>query len=155
MILYNFSKPMADLMVSYTEANYQTYSDAIAAANSVTLDSMTSIAIGGSAFMDKNKRKPYILIEPVSEDIDDQIGGSIEAVMRYDVLIEAVAPNEETALTAVGLYKDAFVSMILSDDTLGGEVDHAKVTNVEQYPGGSGTSKFILMAVEITVSQGR
>lgn len=152
---YNLSKTVNDLLIAYVEANYQGYVDTIATANGVSLDSLTSVGIGGPAFMDKNKRKPYMLVEPVGEDIDDQIAGSVEVTMRYDVLIEALAPNEETALTAVGLYKDAFVSMILSDDTLGGEVDHAKVTNVEQYPGGSGTSKFILMAVEITVSQGR
>ena len=152
---YNVSKPINDLLKSYVEDNYQTYVDIIATANAVTLKALTSVEIGGTVAVHKTHEKPYMIIEPIGEDVTDTLPGQIESTIRYDVLIEADGYQEDDALTLVGLYKDAFCSMVFSDDTLGGEVDHASVTNIEQYPGGSGTSKYIMIAVEITVSQGR
>ena len=152
---YYTSKYYTDILLSYIRTYYQTYLDAIATTSGVTLKSLSGADLGGPNFASKNRPRPYLLIEPMGEDIDDTLPGRIESVLRYDALIEADGFQEEDALILVGLYKDAFCSMIFSDDTLSGYVDHASVTNIEQYPGGSGTSKYILMAVEITVSQGR
>lgn len=155
MMIYYVSKAVNDILLSYLKTSYQTYLDAISEESGVTLLPLTSVEIGGPSTMEKMHRKPYMIIEPVSEEIDDQLPGVVEAVIRYDILIEAEGGQEEKALTNVGLYKDALVSSVLSDDTLGGEVIHASVTSIEQFPGGSGQSKYILASLQITVGQGR
>lgn len=152
---YYVSKSTDDILLDHINDNFKTYLDDISSASGVKLDSLKSVKMGGPSAVDKITRRPSILIEPVSEEIDSTISGSVETVLRYDVLIQAEGGQEETALTNVGLYKDAFVSMIFSDDTLGGKVNDAKVTSIERFAGGSAQIKNILLSVEITVSQGR
>ena len=152
---YYVSKSTNDILKNHINTYYQTYLDAIATLSGVVLKSLTSVEIGGSGFADKNRERPYMIIEPVADEIDDELPGNVESVLKFDILVEADAFQESEALTLVGLYKDAFVSMIISNNTLAGEVTHARVRNIEQFPGGTGTSKYILMAVEITVDQGR
>jgi hypothetical protein len=152
---YYVSKTTDDLLIDHIEDNFQTYLDDISSVSGVSLDPLDSVKLGGSSAVDKIVRRPSILIEPVGEEINSKIAGSVESVLRYDVLIQAEGGQEEDALTNVGLYKDAFVSMIFSDDTLGGEVDDADVTSIERFAGGSAQIKNILLSVEITVSQGR
>lgn len=149
------SKPTTDALIAYIEANFQTYLDLVATASAVTLAPLTNVDRGGADFESKHHLMPFCLIEPLGMEISDELPTYVEIVLRYDILLAVDGFQESDALTLLECYQDAFVAMTLSDDTLSGAVDHISVKNIEQFPGGSGTTKYAILAVEVTVTQGR
>lgn len=141
--------------LAFVSANLDTYIDLVATSASVSMAHLRSTEIGGSGFVLKSRQKPFLIMEPEADEINDDLPGNVETILNYGVLICSDGSREDDAIVMSRLYKDAFVSMILSNDTLGGAVTHVSVRNVQHFPGGAVTERYTLLAVEITVDQRR
>jgi hypothetical protein len=151
---YYVAKPAIDALKAHIEANYQDFIEDLSEASDTYLEPIAYIGIGND-FEKAGRAKPFLLIDPTSDSIDNDVIGTVSTSLSYDVLIAVTGDSEGSAITKADLYKDAFISMILSDDFLSGLVDDAQVTSVEHYPGGTVTTKYILLALTITIEQGR
>lgn len=151
---YYVAKPAIDALKAHITANYQTFIEDISGVSETYLEPISYIGVGND-FEKAGRVKPFMLIDPTADAIDGQIIGTVSTSLSYDVLIAVTGNDEDSAITKADLYKDAFISMILSDDFLSGLVDHAEVTSVDHYPGGTGNVKYILLALTITIEQGR
>ena len=151
---YYVAKPAIDALTAHIQANLQTFIEQISEESGILLEPIASVGVGND-YEKVGKQKPFILIDPTTDEIDDVAIGTVVTSLGYDVLIAVSGGTEETAITKVDLYKDAFISMILSDDFLSDLVDHASVNRVDHFPGGTGTTKYILLALTITIEQRR
>lgn len=151
---YYVAKPAIDALLAHIEINLHTYIEDLSEVSGVYLEPIQYIGVGND-FEKTGRAKPFLLIDPTSDAIESQIVGTVVTELSYDVLIAVTGNSEDNAIAKTALYKDAFISMILSDDFLSDLVDHAEVTRVDHYPGGTGTVKYILLALTITVEQRR
>ena len=151
---YYVAKPAIDAILAHINENLQSFINDLSEVSGVYLEPVQYIGVGND--LEKTGRaKPFLLIDPTSDAIETQIVGTVSTELSYDVLIAVTGNSEDSAIAKTALYKDAFISMILSDDFLSGMVDHADVTRVDHYPGGTGTVKYILLALTITIEQRR
>jgi len=152
---YQVSSLTDTAFLAFVQANLDTYIDLVATSSGKSMPHLRSAEIGGSGFALKARQKPFLILEPESDEINDELPGNVETILNYGVLICSSGTAEDEAITISRLYKDAFVSMILSNNTLGGAVTHITVRNVQHYPGGVVTDRYAMLAVEITVDQRR
>lgn len=145
------------MLKQYLLDNYDTYADLLrSAASEPSLPTIKSVEIGND-YTKKGLVKPFIMLDPVRMIIDDEAIGLVNSDLSIDVLfaVESYSYTDEQASKWVMLYADAFQSMVLSDDTLGDEIAHASVEDIEFYPGGTGTTKYVLLNVVISIETDR
>jgi len=148
-------KPAIDTLKTYIEANYETYLALIRTASGFReLPKIAKVNVGND-YNEKGRVKPFILIDPVNATIDDEGIGCMETVINIDVLFACEGATPEIITEYTECYADAFVSMVLSNDTLGDGVQHISVRDIAYYPGGTGTVKYVLLNVEVTVETDR
>jgi len=109
----------------------------------------------GNDYTAKGLVRPCVTVDPVKNTPDDERIGCIPSEIGIEILLTCEASTGELALEYTECYADAFVSMVLSNDTLGGAVQHISVVDIEYYPGGTGTEKRVLLVVELTVKTDR
>ena len=152
---YYVTKPAIDTLKAYIIANYDTYLQLIRIASSYReLPKIVTVEVGND-YDAKGKLKPFVLIDPVGASIDDEGIGCIPTIVTLDVIFAIEGCDSETVTEYSECYADAFVSMFLTDDTLGDGVFHASVKDIEYFPGGTGTIKYVLLNVELTVETDR
>lgn len=143
------------MLKQYLLDNYDTYADLLrSAASEPSLPTIKSVEIGND-YTKKGLVKPFIMLDPVRMIVDDEAIGLVNSDLSIDVLVAADSYTDEQASKWVMLYADAFQSMVLSDDTLGDEIAHASVEDIEFYPGGTGTTKYVLLNVVISIETDR
>jgi len=150
MSIFYASKVVTDSLVAQIDANYQTYLSLIETASGMELKSINTVKVGAD-YQAKGMMRPFILIDPQRMDVDDEAMGIVRADYTYTVLIAYDGFAEEDAVTAVQLYADAFISMVISDDYFTSTVDHASVTGVEYYPGSSVQTRYAVLDLVITL----
>lgn len=150
MTNFYVSKPVDDALKEEIENEYQTYLTSIEDASGLTLRSIETIKYG-TDYQAKGLIKPFILIDPRRMDVDDEAVGIVSARFIYDVVFAYDGFDEEDAVVATKLYADAFISMVISDDFFGGNLDHASVKNVEYYPGSSSVGRYAVLELELTL----
>jgi len=148
------SKPVTDAFLAELEASYNTNLQVLADAAGVQLLDLATIKVGAD-YAAIGIKKPALLLDPVSMEIDDEAVGIITAKMLFEVVFIIDGHKEDDAIVRAELYADALVGMVTSDDFLGSAVTHASVPRIEYFPGGSGTSRYAVLDVEITLEQGR
>lgn len=148
------SKPVTDYLLDYIKDNFHTYIATKETESGIVLKDFTSVARGGANFERHNKTKPFCLLEPQGIEVSDELP-YFEATVNYDVLIAIDGFQDTESQTLAELYQDAFIDMIIDDDTLGGQVTHVTISNVEQYPGGTGSIRYVVLALAVTIQQGR
>lgn len=153
-MMFYISKPITDALLAEIDESYNTHLQAIAATSKVKLERLRSIKVGAD-YAASGLEKPALLLNPLSTDIDDEAVGIVTATMAFEAVFIISGFKEEDGITLAQLYADAFVGMVASDDFLGGEVTHAEVTRIEYYPGGTGTTRYAVLDVNITLEQGR
>lgn len=140
---------------SYIESNFETYAALLrTAASDSELPAIRNVVIGND-YSRKGLVKPFIMIDPVRMDPEDETVGTVLSELNIDILIAAESFTDEKATKWVTLFADAFQSMILSDDTLGDEFYHASVEDIEFYPGGTGQTKYVLLSVVLSIETDR
>lgn len=153
-MLYYVSKPVLDTLKKHIESNYQVFLSQIASASGCSIKPIAEISIGND-YRNSSLQKPFILIDPDFDDISYESYGVVETTLAFDVLFAVQSYSEKDVLEKVCLYKDAFISMVLSDDFLGGGVAHAFIDRVDHFPGGSSNEKYVLLMLKITYEQRR
>jgi hypothetical protein len=148
------SKPITDAFIAELEDNYNTYLQDIADTSKILLDELQTLRVGAD-YASTGLAKPSLLLNPLSLEIDDEAVGIVSAKMMFEAIFIVDGFAEDDAIVRAELYADALIGMVTSDDFLGGEVTHASVPRVEYFPGGSGTSRYAVLDVEITLEQGR
>jgi hypothetical protein len=152
--MFYVGKPITDALVAEIEDNFNTKLQEIADVSKTILEPIITIKIGAD-YASTGLEKPAIIIDPVSLAIEDEAVGIISAIKTFEIVIIVDGFAEDDAIVRAELYADALIGMVTSDDFLGGEVTHASVPRVEYFPGGSGTSRYAVLDVEITLEQGR
>jgi hypothetical protein len=143
------------MLEDYIDSNYETYVALIrTAASDTRVPKVKTVEIGND-YTRKGLTKPFIMIDPVRMNIDDETVGLVVSDFNIDVLIAVESFTDEEATKWATLYGDAFVSMVLSDDTLGDEVAHASVSDIEFYPGGTGNTKYVLLNMVLSIETER
>ncbi len=152
---YYKTKPLMAGLKSYIETHYETYLDQIRASSEThDLPTIVSVEIGGD-YEKKGKAKPWMILELDQILPEDQEVGRIEAGYSIDVAIAVDGYTEETAEEKVHLYTDAFLSMLWADQYLGCLVINTQVRVVDNFPGGTGNVKYILINLLLTVEEAR
>ncbi len=152
---YYVSKATSDLLIAYIKSNYETYLALIRTASGLLEIPRIEQIKKGNDYTQKGLLKPFMLIDPVSTPIDEEAVECIHSELLYDVLIAVDGYDNEQVTEYSECYADAFISMILSNDRLGSQVYHASVVNIESFPGGTGTIRYVLLSLEITVETDR
>jgi len=152
---YYVTKPAIDTLIAYIKANYETYLALIRTASGFReLKKIATVKVGND-YTAKGLVRPCVTVDPVKNTPDDERIGCIPSEIGIEILLTCEASTGELALEYTECYADAFVSMVLSNDTLGGAVQHISVVDIEYYPGGTGTEKRVLLVVELTVKTDR
>lgn len=139
----------------YVQENFETYAALLrTAATEQKLPKVRSVEIGND-YTRKGLTKPFIMLDPVRMVIDDETVGVVNSDLNIDVLIAVESYTDEQAAKWSALMADSFESMILSDDTLGDVVAHASVTDIEFYPGGIGSTKYVLLSLVLSIETDR
>jgi hypothetical protein len=148
MSTFYTSKILTDAVLAMIEDQYPTHIAALESASGLTLKAIETVKVGVD-YLAKGLFKPFVLIDPRRMSIDDEGVGVVRGTAIYDIVIAYDGYSEEDATTAVQLYADAFVDMVMSDDYLNSTVDHASVTDIEYYPGGSGITRYAILGLEL------
>lgn len=152
---YYVSKPTSDLLIAYIKANYETYLALIRTASELREIPKITVVKKGNDYTNKGLVKPFILVDPVATPIDDEAVGCVHSMFNYDIIIAVDGYDNEQITDYAECYGDAFISMILSNDRLGSQVYHASVKDIEHFPGGTGTIRYVLLNLEITIETDR
>ncbi len=152
---YYKTRPLMAGLKDYVEAHFETYLAQIRnEASFHDLPSLASVDIGGD-YEKKGKARPWMILELDQILPEDQETGWIEAGYSIDVVIAVDGFTEETAEEKVHLYADAFMSMIWADQQMGCLTTNAEIRVVDNFPGGTGNVKYILINLLLTVEEAR
>jgi hypothetical protein len=149
MTSFYVSKPVMDALYESLKDDYKTYLQDMATTSGMKLDAIKLVKISND-YAATGLQKPCILMDIVSCEIEDEGVGIVGATLMFEVVFIIEGMKEDDLTYRTMLYADALVSMVTSDDYLGGDVVHASVPRIEYYPGGTGTTRYAVADVEIT-----
>lgn len=154
-MIINAIWPTMTMLKAYILNNFDAFVASIASAVEVSdIPIIQSVEIGND-YTRNGLRKPFVMIDPVRSIPDDETVGIVADDLSFDILIAIDSYTDGEATMWVSLYADAFLSMILSDDTLGDQVSHASIEDREFFPGGTGTTKYVLLNLMISIETDR
>lgn len=131
----------------YTQDYLGTYITLVAGEAGKDLALMSSVGIG-TDYEKSGRKHPYVLIAPSDLKPDyDEYQGMVESAFTADCLIAVDGFSSAAVLEHSLLYADAYMSMISSDDTLKGLCDHAEVSSIGYFPGGTGNRMFTVISI--------
>ena len=137
-----------DILKDFLTEKIEGYLQEIRNETTEELPAFSSIMIGQD-YTKRGKVKPFILIDPALNDIDEEGQGVISAAYQIDVLVVVDGYDDEIVSRRCMRYADAIQFCLLDDDTLDGEVYHCRVNSVEYFPGGSGNEKYALLSLTV------
>jgi len=150
MTTFYVSKPITDALLQALRENYPDHVKAMATSSGMRMDAIKTIKISND-YAAIGLQRPAILVDPVSAEIEDEAVGIVSAKLLYEVVFIIDGQQEDDLTYRTMLYADALVGMITSDDYLNSEVTHASANRIEYYPGGTGTTRYAIVDVEITL----
>lgn len=134
----------------YMAAHLEEHINQVAVLVAKDLPGINSVALGVD-YEKSGRKHPYILIAPSSIKPDyDEYQGMVESSFTADCLIAVEGYSSATVLENSLLYADACMGMISSDDTLAGLCDHAQISSIGFFPGGTGNRMFTVISIELT-----
>ncbi|MCF7944726.1 MAG: hypothetical protein K9L75_04240 [Spirochaetia bacterium] len=143
-----------DTVKTFIQQHIDPYLQQIRDETGEELPALTSISIGQD-YTKRGRMKPFVLIDPMLLTPDDEAQGVIGGSYNIDLLIAVDGYTDEITSRRAMRYADALADCIFDYDSLDGQVYHARINNIEYFPGGTGTEKYVLISISVMQEMNR